>query len=311
MKRKTLQLILFLALSLLICLSATAVYADYSDVNGRSVNGITYELSEDRTYYIVKGWEEQFPSLTIESEIDGIPVKEIRETAFMNNRYLVSITIPKSITVIGVDVFKNCENLTTVKLNASIKTLPANCFENCKILKNITLPSSLEVIDDRCFMNCQSLNDLKIPASVTTIGYDVFLHCESILLDVSENAYAAEYAERNNVNTDFKGTTTYFLLILFGGIAVGLIIFFIIYKIAKAHFRKHPKHDPSIYIEKFFGFIGKILGKIYNFIKLIVSFVFSFIVSIIEFLLMKLKELKNKRSEAKKQKENEEKDTEQ
>jgi hypothetical protein len=296
MKRRTSILISILAI--LLCLAAVPAFAEYTDVNATSKNGITYELSDDNTYYIVKGWEEQFPSLTVESEINGLPVKEIKETAFMNNRNLLTVRIPNSVTVIGEDAFKNCENLTTVHMSDSVTFLPANCFENCSLLKNITLPSKLETIDDRCFMDCVSLGKLKIPASVKTIGYDVFLHCESILLDVSENDYASDYAEINNVNTDFKSTTLYFILILFGGVAIGLILFVIIYKLMKAHIKKHPKHNPAIYIGRFFGLIGRGIAFISDLIKRFVLLIIKLIFTIIEFLQKKLKEHKEQKKKS-------------
>lgn len=304
MKKRT--FILICVLAILLCLAAVQSFAEYSDVNAISNNGVTYELSEDNSYYIVKGWEEQFPSLTVESDINGLPVKEIKETAFMNNRYLLSIRIPNSVTVIGENAFKNCENLTTVHMSDSVTVIPANCFENCSLLKNITLPSKLETLDDRCFMDCVSLGKLKIPASVKTIGHDVFLHCESILLDVSENGYAADYAERNNVNTDFKSTTLYFLLILIGSIAVGLVLFFIIYKLMKAHIKNHPKHNPAIYIGRFFGLIGRGIGFIAELIKKLVLLIAKLIFTEIEFLFRKLKEHKERKKEKKAKKEDQE-----
>ena len=40
-------------------------------------SGVKYKVSEDGTYIIITGYDEQFPTLNIEAEIDGLPVKEI------------------------------------------------------------------------------------------------------------------------------------------------------------------------------------------------------------------------------------------
>jgi hypothetical protein len=146
-----------------------------------------------------------------------------------------------------------------------------DCFRDCPLLDGVVLPEGLEKIDDFCFQGCTKLEDLKIPASITHIGYDVFMYCESIHLDVSENAYAAEYAQRFNVNTDFKGTSQYFFMMMGIGTVCAVIVFFILYIPLKKYFAKHPSHNPFVYIGKFFGLIGKLINKLIDLIKLLIN----------------------------------------
>ncbi len=224
----------------------TAVFAFLSVLTSMpfSVNaaqaesGVEYRISDDGTYVIITGITEEFPSVKIESEIEGLPVKEIAASAFQNKYSLYTIEIPDSVTVIGEAAFRNCRSLVSVRLPAGLKELKMDTFRDCSVLSSITLPSTLETIGDFCFQGCIKLGKLTIPALVNEIGYDAFMECESIMLNVKENAYAAEYAAANNVNTEFSGTGTYFFLMMtLGTVVLFAAVFFVIF-IAKKIIKK-------------------------------------------------------------------------
>ncbi len=205
--------------------------------DGTGDSGVSYKVSDDGTYLIITGYDEQFPTLNIESEIDGLPVKEIAESAFQNCRDIYSVTIPDSVEKIGQKSFRDCPNLVSVKLSASLKTIPFEAFRDCRVLTSVILPEGLERIEDSAFQG-SGIRKLKIPASVNYIGHDVFMLCENIRLDVSENALAADYAEKYNVNTDFKGTTLYFVLMMCLGSAVAIAVAFLIVYLLRRYFAK-------------------------------------------------------------------------
>ncbi|MEE0858937.1 MAG: leucine-rich repeat domain-containing protein [Acutalibacteraceae bacterium] len=68
-------------------------------------------------------------NLTIPSEIDGITVTVIGESAFRNCDSLVSVTIPDSVTEVGSYAFSNNENLTSVTLGNSLSKIL--CLKLC------------------------------------------------------------------------------------------------------------------------------------------------------------------------------------
>lgn len=246
--------------------------------------GLTYRLSEDETYYTVIGYETEMSSYTILTNVDGIPVTAIEESAFQNNIYVNSITVSSTITVIGKAAFRGCKNLAKITFNGVIEALPDECFYDCKILTEVNLPKGLISIGDDCFKNCSMLGSLKIPASVTSIGHDAFLNCESILLDVSENEYAARYAEAENVNTDFTNTTAFFIILIVCSLIVGFILFVILSKVLGKYFEKHPKQNPAPYIAKFFGCIGKGIGFIFGKIKTFLLFLLKKLEAFLTFI---------------------------
>ncbi len=243
----------------------TVLSAFTFSVNAASADsGIEYRISDDGTYIIVTGTTEEFPSIKIEATIGGLPVKEIAPSAFQNNYALYSIEIPDSVTVIGEAAFRNCRNLVSVRLPAGLTELPMDAFRDCFLLDGIVLPETLETIDDFCFQGCRKLGKLTIPASVKTIGHDVFMECESILLDVKNNPYAAEYAKNNNVNTEFEGTGSYFFLMMGGATLVLFAVVLLISFLLKKYFKKHPSHNPVIYIKKGFSVLKSGIVKLFK-----------------------------------------------
>ncbi len=246
-------------LTLLAVLSACTLSVSAASAD----SGIEYRISDDGAYVIVTGTTELFPSIKIEAEINGLPVKEIAPSAFQN-KPLYSIEIPDSVTTIGEAAFRNCQSLVSVRLPAGLKELPMDAFRDCFVLDGVVLPEGLETIDDFCFQGCRKLGKLAVPASVKTIGHDAFMECESILLDVKNNPYAAEYAEKNNVNTDFKGTGSYFFLMMLLGTAALFAAVFLISVVLKKHLKKNPSHNPVIYIKKAFYSVKRGMGRIFK-----------------------------------------------
>ncbi len=257
-----------------------------SNVGAADVNtadsGVAYTVSEDGTYVIIVGYSDILPNVVIEPEIEGLPVKEISKSAFQNRPDIYSVTIPDSVEKIGEAAFRSCPNLRSVRLPSGLTELPFECFRDCKTLSSVTLPESLKEIGDYCFQNCTLLGKLKIPAAVKNIGYEAFLHCESIMLDCSENEYAKSYAEKFNVNTEFKGTTLYFLMVIGIVTLVAIAISAVILLLIRSHVKKHPDHDPSIYIEGFFAFVGRGLNFIFSHVKGFISAIVDFFISLFD-----------------------------
>ena len=125
---------------------------------------LTYELSNDRQSYTVKGFNEKyFPS-------DGI------------------INIPATykslpVTAIGNSAFAYCNNLVGITLTDNINEICDSSFFGCSKLASINIPDSVTSIGKRAFYSCESLSSISIPDSVTSIGDYAF--ARSALYDVS------------------------------------------------------------------------------------------------------------------------------
>ena len=99
-----------------------------------------------------------------------------------NGKTLSTISVPKHVTNIGNNAFKECNNLNSVEFgdDSQLTSIEEGAFYGCKSLADIKLPSTLTNIGDNAFYYCSSLTSVTIPSSVTTIGKNAFLDCNNI-----------------------------------------------------------------------------------------------------------------------------------
>ena len=154
--------------------------------------------------------------LTIATTLDGYSVTSIGDWAFPPFKSLTSITIPDSVTTIGISPFASCSGLkriivsadhptlatidgvlfekttktlicyprartsTTYTIPQGIKVIGASAFTFCVSLTSITIPDSVTSIGDYAFHQCMSLTSITLPSSVTSTGDGTFDSCTSL-----------------------------------------------------------------------------------------------------------------------------------
>jgi len=173
--------------------------------------GLAYSANDDGEITIM-GNAGYVNKVVIPDMIDGMPVRYIAKSAFYNNPNITSVTISDNVVKIGVEAFGNCRELTKVILPAGLEEIDHGTFIQCGMLMNIVLPETLKSIGDFAFEGCIRLKKFAIPASVEYIGHEAFIGCESLLMDITRNEYAADYAVKNSIETDYKSSWDYVLL---------------------------------------------------------------------------------------------------
>lgn len=132
----------------------------------------------------------------------ALPVKSIESCAFYNCQNITSVSIPNSVTNIGIEAFESCNNLVSVTLPDSLVTIPGWMFYGCSSLTSIIIPTSINEIQSYAFRDCAGLTSLTIPYSVTNVYSNAFDGCNNITyLNYNSNAFDPSLIPHNNLQT--------------------------------------------------------------------------------------------------------------
>ena len=109
----------------------------------------------------------------------GSQLTYIGQESFANT-IITKLTLPSTVTSIGIGAFKDCKYLTTLSLPQNLTTISAQAFQNCSGLTKLTIPSSVKYIRNQAFQGCTGISSLVIPDNVTTLGEQAFSGCEEL-----------------------------------------------------------------------------------------------------------------------------------
>ena len=173
-----------------------------ASANPVEINGIYYNLGfEDRTAAVVSNPNNYSGSVeipaTVEYENVTYSVVGIGYRAFYHCTGLTSLTIPNSVTIIGMDAFSGCSNLVSVNitdLEAWCRIQFVDCldsssnplnyahhlFLNGEEIKDLVIPNSVTSIGESAFEGCTGLTSVTISNNVTSIGGEAFLECSGL-----------------------------------------------------------------------------------------------------------------------------------
>ena len=155
-----------------------------------SVTDIGYDAFDDTSWYnnqpngviyagqVVYKYKGEMPENTAIILNEG--TKIINGYVFRDCMNLTSITIPNSVTEIGISTFENCTNLEYMTMPNSVTSIGSSAFYGCSSLTSINIPGGVTRIWSDAFEGCSSLTSITIPDSVTSIGYDAFRCCSSL-----------------------------------------------------------------------------------------------------------------------------------
>lgn len=121
---------------------------------------LEYELSEDGKYYIIAGIGEAAGDIVVPKRYRFIPVKEIADRAFYNNRALTSVEVPETVTTIGKQAFAKCANLTSAKIESPVTELTEEFFDGCTKLVDVHIPKTVKEINYRAFKGCEKVKNV-------------------------------------------------------------------------------------------------------------------------------------------------------
>lgn len=91
-------------------------------------------------------------------------VEKIDDEAFIDCKYLETITVPDCLTTIGRRAFMNCSSLKYISLGKYLHRIDAHAFRDCAALKTIEIPENAE-LSQGVFGGHTSLQSIKCDSS--------------------------------------------------------------------------------------------------------------------------------------------------
>lgn len=162
-----------------------------------------YKITEDGVLEFSKDkYTGSWDHFIIPDVVDGVVVRELEKSFFLNCKEMKSVTISDCVEVLGEQTFFNCESLTTVNFGVNVREVGARCFINCTALEEIVIPDTVEKIGLRAFNSCLALKKVTLGTGITTIPSYLFSCCfalESVavrapITSVEEYAFSECYA---------------------------------------------------------------------------------------------------------------------
>ncbi len=138
----------------------------FGNKTGKELDGLTYQLSADGTYYTLVDCEKGVSVADIVAEIDGVPVTTIAGDTFFNNRSaLTKINIPDSVTTLEDDCISQCYYIRDIVIPDSVTYIGKNAFYHCRAMRSITIGAGVETIGDYAFYICDDLQTVNYRGS--------------------------------------------------------------------------------------------------------------------------------------------------
>lgn len=193
-------------------------------------SGLTYVIENNLA--IVTGVKPgSAPSVVnIPAKLGGKTVDEIGMYAFSGLGCIEELTIPDTVTYIGMHALENlrieeielpsdlsfipecmmahCVNLKSIVIPEGIHGIGDDAFRGCTSLETIILPDSLEYLDYYVFADCVSLGRVFFPNGMYYMPRNAFEGCENLVIAAVRGSYALEFAENYGFAYEIYGTET-------------------------------------------------------------------------------------------------------
>ena len=149
-----------------------------------------YEVSQDGKYVYINQYVGTSETVVIPSKIDGLPVISLKgvfendmvKQGVFEGSNIKSVTIPESVTAIGLCAFKDCAELTQVTVSGNLNRILSNTFRNCVKLESIDFSrTKLKTISTSAFYGCTGLSEIKFSNELTEIEQGAFYDCTALL----------------------------------------------------------------------------------------------------------------------------------
>ncbi len=112
-------------------------------------------------------------------------------TLYINGEAVTNAVIPNSVTIIGVEAFRNCTSLTSITIPNSVTSIGRQAFQACSSLTKVVIGDGATSIGQSAFAGCTYLENIVIGSGVTSngIGSGAFANCPYLMSVICKAEY--------------------------------------------------------------------------------------------------------------------------
>lgn len=130
---------------------------------------------------------------------DKLLVTNIGSNAFENDSYIISVSIPLSVTLIGSQAFYGCIALESISVSR-VREIEWEAFAYCTSLKKIVIPESARIVGGGAYEGAEDLEDVNIVNPLLNIADDAFVGCDELTIYGYADSTALEFAIEHDIN---------------------------------------------------------------------------------------------------------------
>lgn len=136
---------------------------------------------KERVFGAAYGWSKVYQNGSLVTDyVLPSGTLEIPDLTFYMNKDLLSVTMPSTISRIGIAAFRECTKLVSANMPDGLTMIDERAFYNCNKLTGISFPQKLETIKSSAFSGCSSLTEICFGKGIKSIEQDAFYGCESV-----------------------------------------------------------------------------------------------------------------------------------
>ncbi|NLW70772.1 MAG: leucine-rich repeat domain-containing protein [Eubacteriaceae bacterium] len=124
---------------------------------------------------VVLSYNGNSPNVEIPPGVMGIATE-----AFKRNKFITSVSMSKSVRIIGEGAFSGCENLERVSSWGYVTSIGKDAFNGCRSLREVNIPRHLEVLGAFAFYGCRAIRNITLPKSLKEMGKSAFESCKGL-----------------------------------------------------------------------------------------------------------------------------------
>lgn len=171
-KRRVLSVVV-VSMFLVCVIAGGTAFATLFPFSKLTVDGVTYQVTEDWEEYEVTAIDENLTEVTVSTTLRGLPVRQVEWKNFEQ---------VKTLYIKGTDIkrFVSYDHMPSkIVLEEGLTEIPDSTFSESDIVE-VVLPSTITKIGDGAFYNCTNLKRINLGDNLNFVGESAFKGCVSL-----------------------------------------------------------------------------------------------------------------------------------